>query len=359
MGRLGQRDLPALLESLRDSCAIRDLAAFPRHVLRAVRHVIPCEYASYAHGIPSAVTAVTEPRSVLEGLERRIDMAAQYVHEHPVFRHSGRVSDGHVWRASDFFTRDQWHRLALYHEYYRQVGVEHQIGLRLPTARSVRTVVGLNRAPGQQDFSDRDLDRLNFLAPHLVQAYRNAEALSRMERELVLVQRGLEKIRRGSVVLEDGRIRLVNGAGRRLLTRYFAGAPRRGQRLPDPLGHWIRHQEEGLNRGDTVPPPREPLVVEREGKRLVMRLLSESGVSLLLLEEQRTSVDRVALEELGLTRREAEVLAWVAEGRTNDDIARILGRRSKTVAKHLEHVFQKLGVETRTAAAVRAREVGG
>lgn len=62
-----------------------------------------------------------------------------------------------------------------------------------------------------------------------------------------------------------------------------------------------------------------------------------------------------SLEELarmfGLTQREAEVLLWVAQGKTNRDIGQILGTSPRTVNKHLEHVYIKLGVETRTAAA--------
>lgn len=53
----------------------------------------------------------------------------------------------------------------------------------------------------------------------------------------------------------------------------------------------------------------------------------------------------------GLTRREQEVLAWVAEGKTNAEIGLILRARPRTVAKHLERIFLKLGVERRTAAA--------
>ena len=53
---------------------------------------------------------------------------------------------------------------------------------------------------------------------------------------------------------------------------------------------------------------------------------------------------------MGLTERETEVLTWVAEGKSNRDIGTILGIKSATVKKHLEHIFQKIGVETRTAA---------
>ena len=60
--------------------------------------------------------------------------------------------------------------------------------------------------------------------------------------------------------------------------------------------------------------------------------------------------------KLGLTNRETEVLTWVAQGKTNEDTATILGTRSATIAKHLERIFRKLGVETRTAAAARVFE---
>jgi DNA-binding CsgD family transcriptional regulator len=52
-----------------------------------------------------------------------------------------------------------------------------------------------------------------------------------------------------------------------------------------------------------------------------------------------------------LTAREQEVLHWVAEGKSNGDIGRIIGCTEQTVKKHLQHIFPKLGVETRTAAA--------
>jgi DNA-binding NarL/FixJ family response regulator len=60
---------------------------------------------------------------------------------------------------------------------------------------------------------------------------------------------------------------------------------------------------------------------------------------------------------LDLTPRVAEVLLWVAQGKTNPEIATILGISEQTVKKHLMEILQKLGVETRTAAALRALEV--
>ena len=65
------------------------------------------------------------------------------------------------------------------------------------------------------------------------------------------------------------------------------------------------------------------------------------------------------LESLGLTPREAEVLLWVAQGKANSDVATILGMSEKTAKIHLGHIFEKLNVETRTAAALCAVEVLG
>jgi DNA-binding NarL/FixJ family response regulator len=77
----------------------------------------------------------------------------------------------------------------------------------------------------------------------------------------------------------------------------------------------------------------------------VMWLLDVSAVS-----ETPTS----RLSSAALTPRETEVLSWLAKGKTNRDIAEILGMSHRTVNKHLEHVFEKLGVETRSAAAALA-----
>lgn len=81
-------------------------------------------------------------------------------------------------------------------------------------------------------------------------------------------------------------------------------------------------------------------------------------------EQERATLDQVQfepdfttpkpLESLGLTPREAEVLLWVAQGKSNSDIATILEMSEGTVKKHLEHIFEKLGVESRNAATLRA-----
>jgi DNA-binding NarL/FixJ family response regulator len=111
--------------------------------------------------------------------------------------------------------------------------------------------------------------------------------------------------------------------------------------------------------------PSQPLTLARHGRRLSLALHEASAASggesggddewLVVMTE---SSDETTIEALGLalklTAREAEVLYWVVQGKTNRDIGAILGTSPRTVHKHLEHVFGKLGVETRTAAASMA-----
>ena len=72
------------------------------------------------------------------------------------------------------------------------------------------------------------------------------------------------------------------------------------------------------------------------------------------IHPRRSDETPSALISLGLTKREAEVLAWIARGKGNYDIGVILGAKRRTISKHVEHIFAKLNVENRTAAAVVA-----
>lgn len=82
------------------------------------------------------------------------------------------------------------------------------------------------------------------------------------------------------------------------------------------------------------------------------------GETLLLLEPAGVPAPPAAARLAALTAREAEVLSWLAKGKTNRDIAEILGISRHTVSKHLEHLFEKLGVETRAAASALAARMG-
>ena len=94
-----------------------------------------------------------------------------------------------------------------------------------------------------------------------------------------------------------------------------------------------------------------------DGRVLLARWLGDIGLGeVMWLLSLQDADDGTAsrLATAALTPRETEVLSWVAKGKTNRDIADILGMSHRTVNKHLEHIFEKLGVETRAAAAALA-----
>jgi DNA-binding CsgD family transcriptional regulator len=122
--------------------------------------------------------------------------------------------------------------------------------------------------------------------------------------------------------------------------------------LPQPMLQWL-DQAQKSKAGSKIPalasfPNNEALRLQYMSKlgpnEFLLRLAKDSGANL----PQEFSRD------LGLTSREGEVLSWLSKGKTNRDIAQILGLSPRTVDKHLEQIYSKLGVENRTAAAAIA-----
>ena len=156
----------------------------------------------------------------------------------------------------------------------------------------------------------------------------------------------------------DGRLLWQTPLARELLQAVDAtrDAGTRGPVLSESLLDWLQAQAV-LAVGGLPDALGHPLVLARDGRRVSFALHEATGEDewLVVLTE---SNDRATIEALGLafrlTTREAEVLHWVVQGKTNRDIGDILGTSPRTVHKHLEHVFAKLGVETRTAAAAMA-----
>ena len=129
---------------------------------------------------------------------------------------------------------------------------------------------------------------------------------------------------------------------RAMMLRYF-DAPV-GQ-VPEEVLAWLRSQASGEPK---------PLTVTREARQLVLSLqqrTSDDDWLVVMREVSDAAVVQALQQAFKLTMKEGEVLYWAAKGKTNRDIGDILGSSPATVKKHLEHVFEKLGVETRNAAA--------
>ena len=148
----------------------------------------------------------------------------------------------------------------------------------------------------------------------------------------------------------EGRVRWHSSRAAAFLQRYL-DVDRQGV-LPGALVRWMRQAE----------PSSRPYEVAEGQARLSIRLAGPAGgdgwiLTLIEFDDEASINDFV--ERFGLTPRQAEVLLWVSRGKTNRDIGEILAMKPRTVNKHLEHIFPKLGVETRAAAAATALQVIG
>ncbi|WP_374247003.1 response regulator [Zoogloea sp.] len=146
---------------------------------------------------------------------------------------------------------------------------------------------------------------------------------------------------------ESGRLVWQTPLARKLLGDYFGSDD---DVAPQAVRAWIAESAKARRDGLAFP----PLTIGRGAKRLLFTLHERAGEDewlLALREESDTATIEALQTAFRLTTREAEVLYWVIKGKTSPDIGEILGSSPRTVNKHLEHVFAKLGVENRTAAA--------
>ncbi len=159
---------------------------------------------------------------------------------------------------------------------------------------------------------------------------------------------------------DSGRVVWQTPLARKLMKDYFEGQPE--DNAPLAVMAWVQESSRARHEGRDFP----PLYINQGAKRLIFTLHERTGEDewlLSLREESDAAVIDALIAAFRLTTREAEVLYWVIKGKTSPDIGEILGSSPRTVNKHLEHVFTKLGVENRTAAAsvamARIRTGGG
>ncbi len=197
---------------------------------------------------------------------------------------------------------------------------------------------------------------------YVVKPIRPREVLARIEahmqsaRQARQARNALDAFGHASLTVRvsDGRVLWQTPLARKLLQSYF-DTPE--SVAPAELADWLQQVAPRPGPDGSLPPPVTPAptwAVNQAGRRLSFALHEPTGDDEWLLVMQESS-DQAAIDaltqEFKLTAREGEVLYWVVRGKTNRDIGDILGSSPATVKKQLEHVFAKLGVETRTAAA--------
>lgn len=153
------------------------------------------------------------------------------------------------------------------------------------------------------------------------------------------------------VVSPQGSVQFATDRAATWLTSLF-GLTGGTKRLPHSVSRWML---ESAAHGQA-----KPFLAADGATRLRIDLLHTEANSFSLLLEKTTARGSTRPPQgRPLTRREAEVLTWVARGKSNGEIAAILQVCTKTVDKHLERIYPKLGVENRTAAASHVHSAAG
>jgi DNA-binding CsgD family transcriptional regulator len=286
--------------------------AFPQRLLESLRSLVGSDWVSYCE-LDRPGRRVLAYRGVPdEGDEAADDdVFWQLRHEHPVCSYQDRTGDFSPRKLSDFVTMRQLSRLQIYTDFLRVAGVAHHFGVGLPAPLTHTKVFLFDNSRERGDFGERERTILELIRPHLVRRYEYVRARQRAAAALAALETSDEAL---VVLAEDGRAEFATPRGRRLLSSH------------------------GFDLGDI--PNIAPLRARTIGPRV------------LLLEDRRP---------LGLTPREREILALVAQGHTNAQVAAALWISPSTVGKHLENAYSKLGVATRTAAVrlIHEHDAGG
>ena len=281
-----------------------------------------------------------------------VDMSAlvapfhAFFHEHPVVgRWSEYSQRGLIMHLSEHVPIRRFLRTGLFNEVYRHQHIKYQIGFagRLDGG----TIWSIATGRLLCDYGSRETELSRFLRPRLDQCFTRATRCTNARRVGDAMGTLLPSPSAAYALLAgDGRILEISVAARKLLEAHVAGGLAGADRLPRICRDFLasRHQPEN--------PSTTSFGLLSIGPLQVLLLRSPGGGPTLLLFQEPGAC---STRNPGLTRRETEILAWISEGKTNPEIAVLLGLSPRTIGKHCQNLFAKLGVESRLSAALFGR----
>lgn len=363
MEHLAFDDTQKLHQGIQKLYTLHNLDTFGVDALSIVNQLVPCDLPSFhltrvrTHQV-SSIFLPDFPGYTPE-MERTIE---RHFCEHPILHHMPQTLTG-AYQLSDFIGRQELYCLeGVYQQFLRLLDVEDQMVFFLPQpnlgdwhklSQADANLVGFSLHRTWHNFTERDRLVLNFLRPHLFQAYGNAQQHHQLQQELSQIQQSLNHLG-VAIVNAQGQVQSISSQAIVWLEIYF-GKSTNSRKLPDHLWAWIEHQIAGFTNNPNQPKAFSPLRIQQAGRELTIRLVVEQiGVRYLLLLEEQTLSALNSLELLGLSQRETEVLGLVMQGKENKTIAAKLSVHISTVRKHLENIYRKLGVGSRTEAISEA-----
>jgi len=334
MRSLKERDIAAVTALAAEIAILEDAVPFPPCLLEQMRRLVGGRNATFneldrerrrtlfcSWSDADGAAGAEAPHD--EGVEGGLYW--EYRHEHPVCLYRESTNDWTSARiVSDFATQREFRRTMLWQNAYRDAGVNYwlDVGLR-SDGRITRCFLFTHDS---RDFEERDRLLLDLVQPHLERRSTRVAAATAAVDSLAAIDGDDPH----HVVLSaaQGVVEFASAESRRLLAEYLG--PLEG-RLPAWLTLRLRHAG--------------AVAIDRGDRRLTIRAAELGGLTILLLGEADLRVDR-------LTPRQRTILEHIAGGATNREVGDRLGIATDTVRKHLEQIYERLGVRGRTEAAV-------
>jgi len=338
MRALSERDAAALAAVTAELAVLDDAEPFPTHFLGRLAQLLDTPSAGYSEldrarkvSISAAWWADGDEVSWREGSSEVLADDLGYWRlrrQHPVCSYRERSGDWTSTRnASDFVTLREFRCTEIWNELYRPKGINHWIDVGLEPTGAETHVFIFDR--GRVEFDERDRLLLDLLQPHLQRRYDRVRAAADADDAIASLEEQAGDDPRHVVLCSgDGVIEFASPQSRRLLAGYLQCT---NGHLPDDVVSAL------LQRG-------RPVAFERDGRRLTLRAAPSAGLIVVLVGEEDVRLER-------LTARQRTILEHAAQGMTDSQIADALGIARATVKKHLEQIYERLGVHTRTAAA--------
>ena len=347
--RITNRDASALLAAVAVLYSDVNQQTLADRTVKAIATVISSDITSFDSWEAGAYRGKSWGNIDLNFQPEHLEIFSAFIHENPIFTESVLQKRPDAVMLSDFMPLRQFYRTRIFNEFYRRLGeADTQMAIAMPISSDSHITCQMNRAG--RDFSERDRSVLNLIAPHLINAIRNAFAFERLSS-------ALETMESGVIAIDaDGKTQFISNFARQSLNHYFPDQKLADNSLPEVLWAWVTHS---LSLKKQFAGPIEPFRISAGQGALTIRLLEnrQTTEETLLLEERKVLSAELLKARLPLTKRESEVLFWISTGKSDPEIAIIFGISPHTVHKHAQNIYVKLGVETRTAALITARDV--
>ncbi len=293
-----------------------------------------------------------------------------YCHQDP-FQLEGR-SKNTVCKVDDILPYRQWINLPIYTEFYRPQNIHHKLSIYLRSNGKVLGLIGLFRPKEHQDFSRREVSKARILAPHLATALENIFLFSEMDEPKNLLGEWGDRLPLFGFMILDDKLQPIysNSEAKEFCLAFYQKQKHQAidreveaSPVPSEILQDCQELKALFQKGHQIASLRRQRMMDtgQNKKFQVISSLVESSsqegssvrfvIYLLDFSEICKGREEALREKYQLTKREIDIVRWVSQGLTNDEIGEKLYISRFTVETHLKNIFDKTKVKHRTGLA--------